>query len=162
MISLADILSETYQKLLRNFGGPPGGTAPVNGTTPVVADPQRQGAQTPGLYGRHALEGTGSPQMFGPLGVITPFPGLTSLWPAGTPPVEEAGEGTLWALASSGPAINVTIHQNSTFSTMKELDGVRAIDGKFKVRFPLSCSVGVADAANRRRSATLRKLYRAC
>lgn len=124
IISLADILSETYQKLLRNIV--PFGPPVPNG------EPSRQGAQTPGLYGQLAVsQGAGTPQMFGPLGVITPYPGLTSLWPGGTPPADEMGEGSLWSLASSGPTINVAAY-HSTTSVIKELEGVKLIDGKLK------------------------------
>jgi hypothetical protein len=79
------------------------------------------------------FQGAGMPQMFGPLGVITPYPGLTSLWPGGTPPVDEMGEGSLWSLASSGPAISLAVNQNTSMSLAKELEGVKLIDGKLKV-----------------------------
>ena len=127
IISLADILSETYQKLLRNIGGPSSSGA-------QSGEPSRQGAQTPGLYGQGSMgQSAGTPHMFGPLGVITPYPGLTSLWPGGTPPADEMGEGSLWSLASSGPTINVAAY-HSTTSVVKELEGVKLIDGKLKVR----------------------------
>jgi len=70
--------------------------------------------------------------MFGPLGVITPYPGLTSLWPGGTPPADEMGDGSLWSLAFSGPTISVAAHQGTTL-VVRELEGVKLIDGKLKV-----------------------------
>lgn len=85
--------------------------------------------------------------MFGPLGVITPYPGLTSLWPGGTPPADELGEGSLWSLASSGPTISVAAY-HSTTSVIKELEGVKVIDGKLKVSgVGLMCRVYWADVA---------------
>lgn len=80
------------------------------------------------------FQGAGTPQMFGPLGVVTPYPGLTSLWPSGTPPTDEIGEGSLWSLASSGPAISISVMQSTNTSLAKELEGVKTIDSKFKVR----------------------------
>lgn len=129
VISLADILSETYQKLLRNIS-PMGWSS--SGTP--LGEMGRAGAQTPGLSGQQTnmFQGAGMPQMFGPLGVITPYPGLTSLWPGGTPPVDEMGEGSLWSLASSGPAISLAVNQNTSISLAKELEGVKLIDGKLK------------------------------
>jgi len=77
--------------------------------------------------------GAGGAQQFGPLGVLTPYPGLTSLWPGGTPPIDEMGEGSLWSLASSGPAISVNVLHNGTSNTAKELESVKLVDGKLKV-----------------------------
>lgn len=77
--------------------------------------------------------GAGTSQQFGPLGVLTPYPGLTSLWPGGTPSVDEMGEGSLWNLASSGPAISVNMLHSGSSSVAKELEGVKLVDGKLKV-----------------------------
>ncbi|KAG8856151.1 hypothetical protein FRB91_001156 [Serendipita sp. 411] len=130
VISLADILSETYQRLLRNIVSLSSGLSSTSS-----GDASRGGAQTPGPYSgpqSSMFQGAGTPQMFGPLGVITPYPGLTSLWPGGTPPADEMGEGSLWALASNGPAISVAGYQNAVMSIAKELENVKTIDGKLK------------------------------
>ncbi|CCA73338.1 hypothetical protein PIIN_07293 [Serendipita indica DSM 11827] len=129
IISLTDILSETYQKLSKNLGTLATGYGP-----PSTGDGSRLGAQTPGPYGQQTnmFHGAGTPQMFGPLGVITPYPGLTSLWPGGTPPADEMNEGSLWSLASSGPAISVAVHQSATVSLAKELENIKTIDSKLK------------------------------
>lgn len=80
--------------------------------------------------------GAGTSQQFGPLGVLTPYPGLTSLWPGGTPPIDEMGEGSLWSLASSGPAISVNVLNSGTSNMTKELESVKLVDGKLKVSIP--------------------------
>ncbi|KAG8833995.1 hypothetical protein FRC17_009721 [Serendipita sp. 399] len=106
-----------------------------SGLSSTSTDSSRGGAQTPGPYGgppSNMFQGAGTPQMFGPLGVITPYPGLTSLWPGGTPSADEMGEGSLWALASNGPAISVAGHQNVSLSIAKELENVKTIDSKLK------------------------------
>lgn len=106
----------------------------ANGSTTPLGDSVRQGAQTPGLYGHHG----GTPQMFGPLGVITPYPGLTSVWAAGPP--DDTGDGSLWALAAGGPGINIasSLSGGNAINLAKEMENMKTIDSKFKV-----CALGL-------------------
>jgi len=46
--------------------------------------------------------------------------------------MDEMGEGSLWSLASSGPAISVNVLNSGTSNTAKELESVKLVDGKLK------------------------------
>lgn len=71
--------------------------------------------------------------MFGPLGVITPYPGLSSLWPSGLQ-YEETPEQGLWQLAAG--AINVSapgVLNGPSTSLNKDVEALKGIDARCKV-----------------------------
>lgn len=74
--------------------------------------------------------------MFGPLGVITPYPGLSSLWPSGLQ-YEEIPEQGLWQLAAGVPAsINVSapgVLNGPSTSLSKDVEALKGIDARCKV-----------------------------
>jgi len=128
LISLCDILSETYQKIQRNLGP----------SISYVASGERSGAQTPRPYltSHPAVpSAAGPPQMFGPLGVITPYPGLSSLWPSGLQ-YEEIPEQGLWQLAAGVSAsINVSapgVLNGPSTSLSKDVEALKGIDARCK------------------------------
>ena len=104
-----------------------------------AASGERSGAQTPGPYltSHPAVpSAAGPPQMFGPLGVITPYPGLSSLWPPGLQ-YEETPEQGLWQLAAGGSAsINVSapgVFNGPSASLSKDVEALKGIDARCKV-----------------------------
>jgi len=74
--------------------------------------------------------------MFGPLGVITPYPGLSSLWPSGLQ-YEETPEQGLWQLAAGATAsINVSapgVFNGPSTSLSKDVEALKGIDARCKV-----------------------------
>ncbi len=74
--------------------------------------------------------------MFGPLGVITPYPGLSSLWPSGLQ-YEEIPDQGLWQLAAGVSAsINVSapgVLNGPSTSLSKDVEALKGIDTRCKV-----------------------------
>jgi hypothetical protein len=74
--------------------------------------------------------------MFGPLGVITPYPGLSSLWPSGLQ-YEEMPEQGLWHLAAGGSSsIHVSasgVSNGPSMSLSKDVEALKGIDARCKV-----------------------------
>lgn len=72
--------------------------------------------------------------MFGPLGVITPYPGLSSLWPSGLQ-YEETPEQGLWQLAAGGTSsISAPgVFNGPSTSLSKDVEALKGIDARCKV-----------------------------
>lgn len=120
LLSLLDILSECYNKVARLLG--------------------------PGAFPHHNGQG----QMAGPLGLLSPHPGVSYLFSDGTPTGPEEG-GSLWGIAHAQAGTPGAVYAHALNSpppswTPQMGEIVLKIDTRFKVRCNHSaseCSTGV-------------------
>lgn len=165
-MSLIDVLSELYSKVARMLGpGPSSGGANGGGPNAAASPPlpSSYGVSVPGAAGGlgFGLGGGGGSHMMGPLGPLSPHPGVSylfdrgnSAWTGSNEDVQGAPTGglpgmgpglnntaapgapdnSLWAIANGGkPNAPLGAKESSWTHVMGE--NVVKIDGKLKVCF---------------------------